>query len=120
MHDAATSFLVSQFLVERDARVAYFRAIACRLRPGGILASSDLASDTTSAAFESLVQAWMAMMAGAGIPPEGLQRMREAWKKDVAILPPSEVADIIAAAGFDAPVQFFQAGLIHAWFCSRT
>lgn len=117
--DAATSFLVSQFLVDREARSAYFREIARRLRPGGILASSDLASDTASAAFESLTRAWMAMMVDAGIPPEALQRMREAWRRDVAILPPSAVAEIIAASGFEAPVQFFQAGLIHAWFCRR-
>jgi tRNA (cmo5U34)-methyltransferase len=61
----------------------------------------------------------MNMMAGAGIPPEARSKMREAWKKDVAILSPAEIADIIREAGFETPTQFHQAGLIHAWFARR-
>src|SRR5690606_6905953 len=34
--DAATCFLVSQFILEQDARIAFFRGIAARLRPGGL------------------------------------------------------------------------------------
>lgn len=45
MHDGATCFLVSQFILEQEARSELFGAIASRLRPGGVLASSDLASD---------------------------------------------------------------------------
>jgi tRNA (cmo5U34)-methyltransferase len=119
MHDAATCFLVSQFMVDREARAGFFRAIAARLRPGGLLASSDLASEVGSPAYEALVQAWMRMMAAADVPPENLERMRAAWARDVAILPPATVAGIIESSGFEAPVQFFQAGLIHAWFSRR-
>jgi tRNA (cmo5U34)-methyltransferase len=118
-HDAATSFLVSQFLLDRGARVEYFRSIAMRLRPGGLLATSDLASAVDSPEYEALVRAWLSMMAAAGLPPENLEKMRAAWKKDVAILPPAEVASIIASAGFEPPTQFYQAGLIHAWFARR-
>ena len=46
--------------------------------------------------------------------------MRAAYDRDVAILPPAEVAAIVASAGFEAPVQFLQTGLIHAWFARRT
>ncbi len=116
---AATSFLVSQFILDRAARTEYFRSIAARLQAGGILATSDLASDVSSAEFEALVGAWMNMMAGAGIPPEARAKMREAWRKDVAILPPTQVASLIQAAGFDTPTLFHQAGLIHAWFARR-
>jgi tRNA (cmo5U34)-methyltransferase len=118
-HHAATSFLVSQFILERAARANYFRSIARRLHPGGILASADLASGVTPKAHELLVQAWMNMMAAADVPAEALVKMREAWKKDVAILPPAEIASIIESAGFESPVQFHQAGLIHAWFARR-
>src|SRR5690606_34491774 len=45
VHDGATCFLVSQFMLEQDDRIGFFRAIGGRLRPGGILASSDLAAD---------------------------------------------------------------------------
>lgn len=118
-HDAATCFLVSQFILEPAARSEFFRAIAIRLRPGGILASSDLAADVGSNDYEALLHAWLNMMAAAGIPPEGLARLRTAYAKDVAILPPKRIAAIIESGGFEAPVQFYQAGLIHAWFSRR-
>jgi tRNA (cmo5U34)-methyltransferase len=118
-YDAATSFLVSQFITERERRIGYFRSIADRLRAGGILASADLASETGTDTHEPLVRVWMDMMAAAGIPPEGLERMREAWARDVAILPPADVASIIEAGGFGTPVRFHQAGQIHAWFARR-
>lgn len=119
-HDAATCFLVSQFILDQNARSEFFRAIANRLRPGGILASSDLASDVASPEYDALLHAWMHMMSAADISPEGRERMRAAYAKDVAVLPPQVIASIIEAGGFGAPVQFFQAGLIHAWFSRRT
>lgn len=117
--DAATCFLVSQFILEPEARAEFFRTIAGRLQPAGILASSDLASDVGSSEYEALLHIWLNVMAGAGIPPEGLQRMRTAYAKDVAILPPSTVGRIIQSGGFEAPVIFYQAGLIHAWSSKR-
>ena len=119
LHDGATCFLVSQFILAQESRSEFFRAIAGRLRPGGILASSDLASDVGSNAYDALLRAWFKMMASAGIQPEGLERMRAAYAKDVAILPPKLIASIIESAGFEPPVQFFQAGLMHAWFSRR-
>ncbi|HEU5133556.1 MAG TPA: hypothetical protein VFU13_00305 [Steroidobacteraceae bacterium] len=114
-----TCLLVSQFIVDRETRSRFFRSIADRLRPGGMLVSSDLASEVGSYNYNALVHAWMSMMAAAGIPPEGLERMKAAWANDVAILPPPAVAAIIESGGFETPVQFFQAGLIHAWFSRR-
>jgi tRNA (cmo5U34)-methyltransferase len=114
--DAATCFLVSQFILEQETRAEFFRAIAVRLRPEGILASSDLASEVGSSEYEAILHAWLNMMVVAGIPPEGIERMRAAYAKDVAILPPAQVASIIESGGFGAPVKFYQAGLIHAWF----
>ncbi|MGB3222852.1 MAG: hypothetical protein WBB23_08630 [Desulforhopalus sp.] len=58
-------------------------------------------------------------MSGTSASPEGLNRMKTAYAKDVAVLPPRAVAAIIKSGGFEAPVQFFQAGLIHAWFAKR-
>lgn len=118
--DAATCFLVSQFILEQDARTNFFRTIAARLCSGGILASSDLASETDSAEYEALLKVWLNMMLAAGIPASGLEQMRAAYAKDVAILPPAQVASIIQAAGFEQPVGFYQSGLIHAWFSRRT
>ena len=119
LHDAATCFLVSQFILEPEARSAFFREIADRLKPGGILASSDLASDTGSAEYAALLRTWLQLMASGGVTPEGLERMRHAYARDVAVLPPEHVASIIRSGGFDTPVRFFQAGLIHAWYSRR-
>ena len=120
LHDAATCFLVSQFILEPEARSAFFREIADRLKPGGILASSDLASDTGSPEYAALLRTWLQLMASGGVTPEGLERMSHAYARDVAVLPPEHVASIIRSGGFDTPVRFFQAGLIHAWYSRRT
>ena len=117
--DAATCFLVSQFITDRTQRIGFFRGIAERLVAGGLLASSDLAADVGSAAYEVLLPAWMRMMQDAAVAPEALERIRAAYSSDVAVVPPAEVEAIIAAAGFDFPVRFFQAGLIHAWLSAR-
>lgn len=117
--DAATCFLVSQFILEPEARTAFFRAIATSLGPGAILASSDLAADVDSTAYDALLHTWMNMMRVADIPAAGVEQMRAAYAKDVAILPAERIAAIIEAGGFDEPVPFYQAGLIHAWFAKR-
>ena len=117
-HHAATCFLVSQFILEREARSELFRTIAERLRPGGLLASSDLASGASPDDFETLLRAWLTLMAGPGVSAERVERARAAYARDVAVLPPATVASIIESGGFERPVQLFQAGLLHAW-CSR-
>ena len=118
-HDGATCFLVSQFLLEPAARTGFFRQIAQRLKPGGLLANADLAADIQSPAYEVLLPGWMTLMSSAGVDAQMLARARAAYARDVAVLPAPQVAEIIQAAGFAAPTQFFQAGLMHAWLCSR-
>lgn len=120
--DAATAFLVSHFILERESRSAFFQGIANRLRPEGILLSSDLAGDLAAADCQDLLEVWFRVMSGSGATPspEGLMRMREAYRRDVAILPLQEVREMIMHAGFDSPVLFFQAGMIHAWYAKRS
>lgn len=118
-HHAATCFLVSQFILEREARSAFFYAIAERLRPGGLLASADLASGGGADDFEVLLRAWLVVMAGPGVSAETLERARAAYESDVAIVSPAAVASVIESGGFEPPVQLFQAGLLHAWISKR-
>lgn len=119
VHDAATCFLVSQFILDPDRRTAFFNGIACRLAPGGLLASVDLASDVASRQYEVLLQAWMRMMSAAEISDAAIARMRSAYATDVAVLPATRIAAIIAAGGFAPPTPFFQAGLMHGWLSAR-
>jgi len=118
-HDGATSFLVSQFLLVQEERTEFFRAIADRMNPSGVLVSADLASDVGSKHYDELLRTWLTLMTSAGVQPEVMEKARAAYAKDVAILPPKHVASIIESAGFEPPVQFFQAGLMHAWFSIR-
>lgn len=117
--DAATALLVSHFILAPEDRAGFFRAIAERLRPGGCFASADLASDTCSPAYESLLKVWLRMMKGADVPTEQIENLRESYGRDVAIWPPERIGATIAASGFEMPVTFFQAGLIHAWYAKR-
>lgn len=57
---------------------------------------------------------------GALSSPEEIERMREAYSRDVAVLPAGDVRDIITRGGFDSPILFFQAGMIHAWYAKRS
>ena len=118
-HHAATCFLVSQFILDPGDRSNFFRGIADRLRPGGLLASSDLASGAGSGDYETLLRVWLTLMTGPGVSAERLEGARSAYAKDVAILAPATVASVIESGGFEPPVQFFQAGLLHAWFSKR-
>jgi tRNA (cmo5U34)-methyltransferase len=117
--DAATCFLVSQFVLDQDARRGFFRGIADRLRVGGMLASCDLAADTASDSYDALLKAWVRMMGATDASAEALARTRAAYERDVAVLPPARVAAIIEAGGFEEHAQIFQAGLLHAWWCRR-
>lgn len=117
--DCASALLVSQFILNQEVRTRFFSAIASRLNAGGVLVSSDLASDTTTEAYTSLLAVWLRTMASADVSPERILQIQGAYAKDVAILPPQRVAAIISSAGFGPPVQFYQAGLIHAWYTHR-
>lgn len=114
--DAATSLLVSQFILQQEERSRFFHAIRQRLRPKGYLISSDLSAEVGTSQYENLLGVWMRTMAGADLSPERIEQMRAAYDSDVAILPQETVGQIIASGGFDVPTLFYQCGLIHAWF----
>jgi len=118
-YDAATSFLVSQFILDHEARTGFFRAISQRLRPGGILVSTDLTADIHSAKYRDLLEVWFRTMSAADLTPEALEKMRDAYEKNVGILPPATVEEIITSGGFAPPVLFYQCGLIHGWYSRR-
>jgi tRNA (cmo5U34)-methyltransferase len=63
---------------------------------------------------------WFRVMIGSGTLPEAIECVREAYRGDVAVLPPHDVRDIITLEGFDSAVLYFQAGMIHAWFAERS
>ena len=120
--DAATAFLVSQFILERPARSKFFQSIGERLRPTGRLVSADLAGDLAAPECQELLGLWARLMNGSGALPslDVIERMQQAYRRDVAVLPAQEVGHIITDGGFDAPLRFFQAGMLHAWVARRS
>jgi len=114
--DAVTSILVSQFFMQPEQRCNFFREIAARLRPDGYLVSADLASDISAPTYQSLFEAWGRTMTYSEMPAEEVEKRLASLGKKVALLPPQDIASIIASSGFDSPVLFFQTLLIHAWY----
>jgi tRNA (cmo5U34)-methyltransferase len=118
--DAATSILVSQFILAPEARTLFFRGIAQRLKPGGHFVNADLASGATAANYPDLLELWFRMMHSTGVPTEKLDGMRVAYQTSVSLLPLSDISGMMTSAGFAAPVLFLQTVLIHAWHARRT
>ncbi|MBX3431896.1 MAG: class I SAM-dependent methyltransferase [Pirellulales bacterium] len=119
-YDAATSFLVSQFILDASERIAFYRSIADRLQPRGRLLTADLACDVDSPASQSLRDAWYRLMQYADLSAEQVAEMREAHRRQLAIVSPAEVRRMMELGGFEEPVSFLQTGLIHAWYAQRT
>ncbi len=117
--DAATSLLVSHFILDPRSRASYFEGIARRLQPGARLISADLAIDTTSPSSQCLFDVWFRLMKGADVSSKDIENLRQAYSRDVALWAPEKVCELIGASGFQTPVRFFQSGLMHAWFAAR-
>lgn len=117
--DAATSLLVSHFILSIEERRSFFHGMATRLRPGGWLVNADLAADVSDPSYPGLLEVWIRTMNAAEVPPEKVESIRAAYAKAVAFLPPAKLAKLIQSAGFEAPVLFLQTGLIHAWYARQ-
>jgi tRNA (cmo5U34)-methyltransferase len=94
--DAATCLLVSQFIMQPEERCTFFGRISNLLRPGGYLVSADLASGTSAVAYNSLLEVWFQMQRFNGMPEEGIEKMRLAYGRDVAVSTPHEIEATIA------------------------
>jgi len=117
---AATSLLVSHFLLQTGERREFFRQIAARLLTGGLLVSADITGDQSSPAYQSLLEVWLRMLRYTDMPEAQVEQMPTVLGRDIGVLPPQQVASLIASAGFDPPVLFFQTLLIHAWYAKHS
>lgn len=115
----ATCLLVSHFFLQADERSRFFGQIAARLLPGGLLVSSDLASDRQPAEYQSLRHVWRRMLEYGGYSPEDVEKFLAAHGTQVAVLPTRDVETILRDGGFESPVLFLQTLFIHAWFAKR-
>ncbi|MBE0378184.1 class I SAM-dependent methyltransferase [Pseudoalteromonas prydzensis] len=118
-YDAASCLLVSHFILNVDERIAFFKQIADKLKPHGLLVSSDLAFDKQSASYDDSLNLWLSIMSMAEVSNDEINKIKAAYNNDVAVLAPTQVANIIETGGFDSPLQFYQAGMIHAFLAKR-
>jgi len=117
--DGATCLLVSHFFLKLEERKSFLSLIAQRLKVGGRLVSSDLVSDMSSPKFPRLMKAWRRMLGYQGYTEEQMDSFCNHYGTNVAVLPPVQVENLIAASGFSTPTLFHQALFIHAWFADR-
>jgi len=118
-YDAATCLLVSHFMQNKSDRTGFFRQIADRLQPSALLVNADLAAETTATQYDAILEVWQRMRSATRSSAEALLQMKRTYANDVAILPASAVAQLIADAGFSSPVNFYKAGLMQAWFSRK-
>lgn len=116
LFDAATSILVSQFMTDVSERKAFFKKIYCSLRPQGILITADLAADTQSLTYQSLLPIFAKNF---GAAQGNALQLHEAYTTHVGVLSQEQTESIIEAAGFQSPLHFFQSLLIHGWMAVR-
>jgi len=109
-YDAATSILVSQFILQREQRMAYFSHIAQLLKPDALFISADLSGDATQSSYQPQINNWLAMnrLADIAFDPS-------VFEHRVALTPEAEILDLLRNAGFSQPIRFFQAFFIYAW-----
>jgi tRNA (cmo5U34)-methyltransferase len=117
-YDAATAILVSHFITDRAHRIAFYRELAARLRPGAGLVTADLTTSPPGQ-HEGLYRVWQQMMRHTGATEDQIQAMLATYGRDVALLTASELESLLAESGFARPVHFSQALLIHAWFACK-
>ena len=116
---AATSFLVSHFILDPEQRRDFFKGIASRLAPAGILVSADLSSDEIGERQQRLMEAWRSLFEYTGMGNDDLERLFASYRSDVALSFPRQIEEWMVSAGFGTPVEFFQGFLIRAWFARR-
>lgn len=117
--DAATSVLVSHFILDRAERLAYYQAIAESLKPGGVFILADLFGAPGTPVFDTLFESWRVSIAEHGISAEELARDREHVMRDIAFLPEEELMAMLKEAGFSEPVRFYQTWLFGGWVMSK-
>jgi len=118
--DGATSVFVAHFIQDRAEKRRYFRALARRLRPGAPLLLADLFRGPSGEAFDPLVVAWRRAMRRAGTSAKEVERLFDRMDRQIDFVSADVLAQILAEAGFDVPIRFYQNFLWGGWWTRTT
>jgi tRNA (cmo5U34)-methyltransferase len=115
-YDAATCILVGHFVLDRNDRVDLYHQIASRLKQGGYLLNADLSIDKSSPQYEHIMSLWETMWWSSQITDnQMLSKMRENFERNVSLVPPKEIENMLVEAGYTRTSPVFQSLLIHGW-----
>ena len=78
----------------------------------------DLAGDMSKPNSTDLFGVWLKMLEYSGMSKDKTEEYKASFGKNISVISPSYVEDIISTGGFDTPILFCQTLFIHAW-CSR-
>ncbi len=118
--DAASSIFVAHFIQGRAEKLAYFRAIAKRLKPGGVFVLADLYGRKGSPDFVRLLQSWLLYYTAHGIIPEKLTQDLHLILQDIDYQPEEDLFALLREAGFADPLRFYQTFLFGGWVANRS
>ena len=115
-YHAATSLLVSHFLVDREQRRSFLAAIHTLVYPGGKLLLADLAPEPGDS---GLVSFWVDLMDHSNLGREALAHIPQALGKDYGNLGASLLPSLLQEAGWSQVVRIGQWGCIYLWQAER-
>lgn len=117
--DAVLSILVGHF-VKREDKPDFFRNMATRLNPNGILVHSEISCDLNAPEVPEMLDQWKKIQTLMGATPESLQKLPEQMRTMLSIVPPEETEKFMMQSGFTSPIRFFQAFLICGWYARKS
>lgn len=115
--DAATSLLVSHFIVGREKRLEYFSSLSRLLKTGAVLLTADLTGDDTHVNHKRFSDAWRRHNINNGRDPDEFDDDLAQSEKVVEFLPEDAYRGILKTAGFIDLKEFYRAFHFSGWYC---
>jgi tRNA (cmo5U34)-methyltransferase len=112
--DAATCILTAHFVPDDGAKLAFFKAIRRRLKPGAPLAIVDGVGVAGEAHTELLRRIWKRHAVRNGIAEEVAESNAQNFKK-VAVVSAERQEALLMSAGFEEIVPIFRGLAIKGW-----
>ena len=112
--DAATCILTAHFVPDDGSKLAFFKAIRARLKPGAPLAIIDGVGVSGEAETELLRRIWKRHAVQNGVAEEVAERNAENFK-NVAVVSAERQEELLTSAGFERLTPIFRGLAIKGW-----
>ena len=112
--DAATCILTAHFVPDDGAKLAFFKAIRARMKPGAPLAIVDGVGIAGEPETELLRRIWKRHAVRNGVAPEVAESNAENFKK-VAVVSEERQESLLTGAGFERLTPIFRGLAIKGW-----